>query len=461
VALTDTQDSDRSSDRLMELPGLIERTRARLKDSSDRSIAKRVAGGAFLIRVFSAALIYLLQILLARWMGGTEFGVYVYVWTLLLVIGDLADLGLATAAQRFIPQYTKRRAFDLLRGYLARGRWLALGSATAIALLGELTLFSLRSYINDQLVAPLAIAFLTLPLYSLMQVQDGIARSYNWIYVALLPTYILRHLTILVVIAAAYLLDFPAAAETAIAAVAIAIVITAFGQTVALNRKLAREVPRGAKAHEIKTWYATSLPILLVEGFYLLLTNTDVLAMQFFRPSEDVAVYYAAAKTLALIAFVHFAVSAAVSHRFSEYHVGRDRERLKAILHDSVHWTFWSSAAMCAIVLAAGQPLLWLFGPKFVDGYSLMFILAVGLMARAAVGPVERLLTMLGEQRICAAIYAAAFALNLILCIALIPRIGIEGAAVATSTALVVESVMLFYVTRRRLGLHAFVWGHR
>ena len=58
-----------------------------------------------------------------------------------------------------------------------------------------------------------------------------------------------------------------------------------------------------------------------------------------------------------------------------------------------------------------------------------MFILAAGLLARAAVGPVERLLTMLGEQRICAAVYAFAFALNLALCIVLIPHFGIEGAA--------------------------------
>ena len=37
--------------------------------------------------------------------------------------------------------------------------------------------------------------------------------------------------------------------------------------------------------------------------------------------------------------------------------------------------------------------------PDFVAGYPLMFILAIGLIARAAVGPAERLLNMLGEQR--------------------------------------------------------------
>ena len=66
---------------------------------------------------------------------------------------------------------------------------------------------------------------------------------------------------------------------------------------------------------------------------------------------------------------------------------------------------------------------------------------------------------MLGEQRICAAFYAFAFATNLVLCILLIPRLGIEGAAISTTTALVGESVLLFYVTRKRLKLHAFIWG--
>ena len=58
-----------------------------------------------------------------------------------------------------------------------------------------------------------------------------------------------------------------------------------------------------------------------------------------------------------------------------------------------------------------------------------MLILVAGLMARAAVGPVERLLNMLGEQRVCAAVYATAFVLNLVLCVVLIPRIGVDGAA--------------------------------
>jgi len=45
------------------------------------------------------------------------------------------------------------------------------------------------------------------------------------------------------------------------------------------------------------------------------------------------------------------------------------------------------------------------------------------------------------------------------LCLVLIPSIGAAGAAVATTTALIVETLLLFWVTKRRLGFHVFVWG--
>src|SRR3954453_21835771 len=126
----------------------------------------------------------------------------------------------------------------------------------------------------------------------------------------------------------------------------------------------------------------------------------------------------------------------------------KDHDRLKDILADSIRWTFWGSLAASIVILAMGRPLLSLFGLGFVEGFQLMLILAAGLMARASVGPIERLLNMLGEQRVCAGVYAAAFMLNLLLGLVLIPRIGVAGAAVSTSTALIVESVLLYVVTK-------------
>ena len=90
----------------------------------------------------------------------------------------------------------------------------------------------------------------------------------------------------------------------------------------------------------------------------------------------------------------------------------------------------------------------------------MVFIRSIDILPHAAVGPAERLLNMLGERRQCAFTYAAAFAINLVLCVMLIPRFGIEGAAIATSSALVMESIALYLVAKRRLGFHVFILGN-
>src|SRR3990167_2531269 len=82
---------------------IYSRAVALFADGSDHSIARRVAGTAFLIRVASAAVVFLTQVVLARWMGRFEFGVYVYVWTWVLLLGALGGLGVPFAPRRLLP----------------------------------------------------------------------------------------------------------------------------------------------------------------------------------------------------------------------------------------------------------------------------------------------------------------------------------------------------------------------
>jgi O-antigen/teichoic acid export membrane protein len=259
--------------------------------------------------------------------------------------------------------------------------------------------------------------------------------------------------------AAAYFAHLPMDAVTAMIVAGISIWAPALWQMLLVNRRLSKRIEPGPKAYDFKIWLTTALPILMVEGFYSLLAYTDVLVLQHFRSPNEVAVYYAAAKTLALVSFIYYSVSATTGHRFSTFHVAGDHKGLSALITQSIRWTFWPSLAATALLLLLGRPILNLFGPQFATGYPLMFILALGLLARAAIGPIERLLNMLGEQRICAMVYAGAFAVNLGLCVILIPRWGMAGAAVATASALIIESILLYIVTKRRLGFHVFVLG--
>ncbi len=276
---------------------------------------------------------------------------------------------------------------------------------------------ALSPWIDANAIVPLYIGCLTLPAFVVANTQDGIARSHDWMRLGLMPQFIVRQSLIIGLTAGAFVLGFNLGATAAMLASAAAVWIAMIGQMIVLNRRLGGHIEPGPKAYDFRGWLAVSLPILMVESFYLLLSYTDVLVLQQFRSSEEVGVYFAVVKTLALVSFIHYAMAATTAHRFAEYHALGDKARLSAYVAHAIQWTFWPSLAATILLLALGKPLLWLFGPQFVVGYDIMFIAAVGLVVRAAIGPVERLLNMLGHQHICALAYALAFVMNVVLCL--------------------------------------------
>src|ERR1700753_1267428 len=225
--------------------GAIGRLRSLLGGSSEASVTKRLAGTVFLIRVLSAGFAYLSQILLARWMGGSDYGIYVYVWTWVLLLGSMMDFGISASAQKIIPEYRTSGEHALLRGFLSGSRWMtfAVSSVVSLALAGLVKLLS--PWIEAGAVVPLYIGCATLPPFVVANTQDGIARSHDWMRLRVTPQIILRQALIIGFTAGAFVLGFDLGATTAMLASAAAVWIAMLGQMVVLNRRLSRHIAQG------------------------------------------------------------------------------------------------------------------------------------------------------------------------------------------------------------------------
>ena len=77
-------------------------------------------------------------------MGGSDYGVYVYVWTWVLLLGSMMDFGISASAQKIIPEYRTSGEHALLRGFLSGSRWLtfAVSALVSLGLAGIVKLLS-------------------------------------------------------------------------------------------------------------------------------------------------------------------------------------------------------------------------------------------------------------------------------------------------------------------------------
>ncbi|RWD91218.1 lipopolysaccharide biosynthesis protein [Mesorhizobium sp.] len=431
---------------------LLGRIDAVLFTADERGEAGRMSLIAFSIRIVSAVIAFISQVLMARWMGSFEYGIFVLVWVTMVIVGNLACLGFHTSVIRFIPEYRERGMLAELRGIVLASRLFVLVASTVIAALGALGVWLASPWIENYYVVPFILGVICLPMIAMGDLLQGLARANSWALFALSPTYLVRPVLILVFMALMLALNYAPDAKTAIFASIAATYVTTLGQLIGVTSRMDKKIPAGPTTVHFGQWFLVSLPIFLVESFFFLLTNADVLMVGAYLDPNDVAIYFATVKTLALVHFVYFAVKAGVAQRYAQFTHG-EPERLAAFARETVSWTFWPSLAMALLVLALGEPMLVLFGPEFTAGYPLLFLLVFGVVARGAVGPCESLLTMSGNQNICAAVYAMTLALNIGLNVMLIPHFGLWGAAVATSLAMIFEASALSFTVWRKLGI--------
>ena len=430
------------------LKGLAEQM---LRGQSHGARSSRGAISAFLVRVASAALMFISQVAFARWLGTHDYGVFTFVLVLVNVIGTLCPFGFATSVVRFMPEYRERDESGLARGFLLTGGLVSFAVGLFAGIAGVALLLGYDGLVSEDYRIPIALGLLSLPAFALTDYMDGVGRAQGWINLALTPPYIVRPCLILLFVGIALAAGFVNTAETAAMAATIAIWVTMLSQLAALNRRFVGELPRTPRRYDTRNWLAVSVPLVLLEGFSILLLNVDVLLLERFVSPDQVGIYFAAARTISLIAFIHFATSAAVTPRFSALYASGDMQRLKKLVRESRKWTFLPSLAMGVLLLAVGKPLLWLFGPDFTQGYPVMFALVAGLLARAAVGPAQGLMVATGHQNITALVMIGTVFANVVLNLLLVPEYGILGAGIATSAALALEALTFALISRRVL----------
>ena len=422
-------------------------------DPGQSALVLRGAALVFLIRGGGAGLIYLSQVLLARWMEPTQFGIYVYAWSWAILLAFPAGAGFNTASLRFIPEYESRADWSRLAAFVRRAWSVTCLASVAIGVAGSLIILAARGHVAAHYITPLWLAFASVPPLALLALHIDMARGFGWPGLAFAPRLLAAPVllvagTVLVIISGAK----PTGPLVLVVALVSSLMIAPL-QGRAIWARLPAAIRKARPTYETRLWSRVALPLLLASGFHVVLSQTDVIMIGAFLAPDDVAVYYAAAKTAVFVSFVLAAVNAVAAPKLAALYAERRLDDLQTLLSDMSHWIFWPALAAAAAAVLLGAEILTLFGPTFSAGHTALVILVFGHLVRAGTGLVGDLLGLTGHQKLNAWVLALSAVLNVILNTLLIPRFGIAGAAAATAVSMAFWNVGLWLLGRRKLGV--------
>ena len=414
---------------------------------------ERSALSVLAARVGAAGCAYVAQVLMARLMGGSEYGVFATAWVWIAILGHASTWGFGQAACRFVPAYRTAGDAAAARGFLRGGALVALGGGALASLAGALLLLAARDWLETGRFAPFLLALLVIPVFALQDFAEGVARGFGWPLLAIAPPYLVRQALVMGAMAAALQLGAPAEAWVAVAATLAATGLALALQVTVLVRRLSVALPRGERAARWPDWRRVALPLALVDLAGSGLVFVDVLALGLVMPPAAVGVYFAATRLLQFVVFVQFAASAATNAHLAEAGARDDRAGLAALVRRRARLATLATLAVGAGVLVASPLLLGLFGPGFAGATPILAVLVAGALASSALGPADDLLTMCGGERICAAVSCAAVALAGLAVLVAAPLFGVVGAAAAMAAAGTARAACLAVLAYRRLGI--------
>ena len=148
--------------------------------------------GMLILQVGGIGLGYVLQILLARWMGSAAYGAYTYVFAWASTVALATGMGLPAAVLRFVPAYQAEGDLARLHGLLKSSNRLVFGLGTGLSLIATAVILALDAVRGLDAVPLLLLGAWSVPLLALVNLRAETLRAARRIGWAYAPQMVLR-----------------------------------------------------------------------------------------------------------------------------------------------------------------------------------------------------------------------------------------------------------------------------
>jgi O-antigen/teichoic acid export membrane protein len=248
-------------------------------------------------------------------------------------------------------------------------------------------------------------------------------------------------------------------AQSALGLNAVAIFVALLTATHFLHKTIPQEVRDASAIYQAGAWLRSGLPMMLIGGMNVINHRIDTIMLGVMKEADAVGIYTVANRGAQLILLVQTAVNVALAPTIASLHAAGEMQRLQRVMTKSAQMVTIISLSSAIGLVLFGRWFLLLFGSDFAQGHLTLAILATGCVVNTVAGSVGLVLMMTGRERDAAIGVGTGVVLNVIMNAALIPRWGVEGAAIATSVSMMARNLLMAHLVYQRLGIYSTALG--
>jgi len=426
-----------------------------VENNDPKNYARRLVKGSTIVftGLIAAGLVgFLLRMFLARNLSVADYGLFYAVFSLVSFFSLFRDLGLNSALVKYIPEFQVHRDFRSIKSaIISVTLFQAIFALLITALLFVFSdWFALEFFKSEAAVGPLQILsiwFFIMVFYSVIRsVFQGLqnmliysALEFSWITLVLFWSIILVGDFCLgpFGVASAYLLS--------------TLVMNALG--LVYFRMRYQRVFEGKPANVkllSKKLFMFALPVFIGSLGVMILSYMDTIMLTIFRTLPEVGYYQAAQPTASILWTFVVALTTVLFPMVSELWAKREQVLLSTTLHFSIKFLFVLIVPAALTFIAFPDIILrLLFGDEYLAGVTALRILSGGMVVYMFFAILANVMSGINKPSINTKVVVAMACLNFLGNLLLIPKYGIEGAAITTFCSYLFGTFALFRYSKK------------
>ena len=418
-----------------------------MKKKSIKDILNK-SSRVFSLRIISIISGFFLMYLITNVYGAEGMGIFALSQTILMVMVMLSVFGTDTASLKYSSQYSNNNEYRKLNSlYFSIFKFVIVSSIFISIIIffikGGLSVFFNKSLLSHSLFF---ISLSILPMSFININSESLRGIVKYSLFTIFRYVLIPVLTILFI----YVLDNNNDLLTPIKAYAISICIISLLSFTFLLKEIKFFKYFSNIDSNLNDIVKYSFPVLISNSMLLLIQWIDIIILGYFETSNTVGIYSVVMKISLFSSVILFSINSIVASEFSRLYSLDKMVDLRVLIRKSSKIIFFITIPVLILIVYFSKSILGYFGYEFIMANKTLYILVAGQFINVLCGSVGYILMMTEKQNIFKNIMIFATCVNIILNIVLIPKYGINGAAIASSISLILWNVISFsYIYRK------------